>query len=154
MAIVTDNIVLEGLSGMVGRAVVFRELNGKTIVQAAPVRKAPYNGAQKKQQGRFKVAMAYARRRMQNPALKARYMAQAKLKGGSTNPFNMAIAEYFRLEKMRALVGRGSGPGISVNRSLYCGSHQVNYDLKDLQERDLALWNNEGLFACTKVEYG
>lgn len=101
MAIVKHNPILEGLSGIVGRSLVFRQFNGKTVAQSAPVRIAPYTAAQRKQQSHFKEAMAYARIRMKNPVLKARYVAQAKLKGGSTNPFNMAIAEYFRLFKMR-----------------------------------------------------
>jgi hypothetical protein len=46
MAIVKNNPILKGLSGMIGKAIVFRQYNGKTIVQSAPVRVAPYNEAQ------------------------------------------------------------------------------------------------------------
>lgn len=96
MAFVTEP-VLEGLSGMLGKAVVFRMLNGRTIAQAAPVRKVPFNNAQRLQQNRFREAMSYARNLFTNPAVKAVYMARAKEKGNNSNAFNIAIAEYFKL---------------------------------------------------------
>jgi hypothetical protein len=95
MAIVTNNIAVEGLSGKMGN-LVFRQLNGKTIVQAAPVRKAPYNKAQLKQQNRFKEAMAYARVLLADPIVKAKYKAKARAKGGNLNAFNVAVSEYMR----------------------------------------------------------
>lgn len=94
MAIVTEP-ALEGLSGMVGKALVFRMLNGKTIVQSAPVRKAPFNEKQQLYQRRFSEAMAYARNLFTNPQVKAEYDKRARLKGGNCNAYNVAVAEYF-----------------------------------------------------------
>lgn len=121
MAIVKDNPALRGLRGMIGKSLVFRQVRGKTVVQTAPVRIAPYNEAQKKQQGRFKEAIAYARSQMKHPKLKARYTAQAKAKGGTTNSFNMAIVEYFRMLKLKALLA------IKMNQS---GIEQLNKSFK------------------------
>lgn len=96
--------MLHGCRGMIGKALVFRMVKGLTVVSAAPVRKAPYTAAQKQQQELFKQAMAYARARMKDAGLKTRYVALAKARGGSTNPFNMAIREYFRIRKMKEVI--------------------------------------------------
>lgn len=134
MAIVKDNPVLENLSGMVGKSLVFRQLGGKTVVQCAPVRVAPYNEAQKLQQGRFKKAMAYARSQMKCPRLKARYTAQAKAKGGTTNPFNMAVAAYFRMQKLKAIC--------TVNMEK---SGMVKFDKSYRAVRDTKIYSITGL---------
>lgn len=95
MAIVTEPY-LEGLSGMLGKSLVFRTLNGRTIVQAAPVRKVPFNKAQRASQQRFRQAMAYARELVNNPDVKAKYAARAKEKGNNCNAFNIAVSEYLQ----------------------------------------------------------
>lgn len=100
MAVVKNNPVLEGFSGMLGRTMVFRQMNGKTIVQSAPVRTAPYNEAQRRQQGRFREAMAYARRLLANPEVKAAYTARAKTKGWHLNAFNLAVSEYLSTKEV------------------------------------------------------
>jgi hypothetical protein len=94
MAIVKNNPVLEGCSGKLGRTLVYRQMNGKTIVQSAPVRKAPYTAAQKKQQGRFGEAMAYAKGLLQDKATWEYYTALAKAKGKGWNAYNLVISEY------------------------------------------------------------
>ncbi len=64
MAQVRNNLVVQGLSGMLGKQLVLRtRKNGKTFVSAAPRRRADYvpSEAQKKQQARFRAAVAYAK---------------------------------------------------------------------------------------------
>lgn len=104
MAIVTDP-ALEGLSGMIGRTLVFRMLNERTIVQSAPVRKAPFNEKQQLYQRRFREAMAYARSLFTDPAVKAEYDKRARLKGNNCNAFNVAVAEYFSEHSSKHLTG-------------------------------------------------
>ena len=62
MAIVVKNILLRGLSGSIGKTLVFRQCNGNTIVAQHPAKrkKAPTEG-QRRQQERFRDAVAYAR---------------------------------------------------------------------------------------------
>jgi hypothetical protein len=95
MAFVKNNPILAGASGKLGN-LVYRQMNGKTIVQCAPVRTAPYNEAQKKQQGRFKEAMAYARTLLADPKVKAEYTARAKARHAGLNAFNLAVSEYLK----------------------------------------------------------
>jgi hypothetical protein len=69
MAVVT-NILLRGLKGRLGTQ-VFRTQNGKTVVSAAPKRKAAYTEAQKQQQYRFKQATTNARKLLEDLETKA-----------------------------------------------------------------------------------
>ena len=99
MPIVTQNFQLQNVSGKLG-SIVVRELNGKTIIQAAPVRKAPPTPGELANRQTFKQAVAYAKEARQNPELWEIYLAEAKRRGGTSNAYAVAISDFrnnFRL---------------------------------------------------------
>jgi hypothetical protein len=93
MAKVKGNLVLGELSGKLGNLVV-RQVGGKSVVQAAPVRQAPATAGELKNQQAFREAQAYARQSRMDPALWGIYMAEAKRRGGTSNPYAVAISDY------------------------------------------------------------
>lgn len=93
MAISQNNVVTFGLSGKVGDLLVFRKMNGKTIVSKVPVKSnIPPSFLQAEVKNRFKLASKFAKQAMQDPVLEAYYRAISK-KG--QRPFNAAFADFF-----------------------------------------------------------
>lgn len=107
MAKVKNNIVTEGLSGMLGQRIVFRQRGGKTIVSVKPQVTAERSEAQRLQMQKFKEAGQYASKVLQDPNVKAAYALRAK---PGQSAYNVALADYL------------SAPDISlVDFSLYDG---------------------------------
>ena len=92
MAIVKSNLFTEGLSGSVGKQIVFRQRGGDTVVSKSPVflEREP-SEAQKAQQIRFQQAVIYGKAAIAVPATKEAYDAEAK-RGQSA--FNVAFADF------------------------------------------------------------
>jgi hypothetical protein len=93
MAQIKENIILKGLSGRVGKNLVFKHYGNKTVVSAYPdMSKVKLSAKQKKENKRFRKAMAYARSQMSDPESKAAYKAKAT---GLQKPHNVAIADFY-----------------------------------------------------------
>lgn len=107
MAKVKNNIVTEGLSGMLGQRIVFRQRAGKTIVSVKPQVTAERSEAQLRQVQKFREGAQYATKALQDPNVKAAYALRAK---PGQSAYNVALADYL------------SAPDISlVDFSLYDG---------------------------------
>ena len=93
MAQVKDNIITKGLSGRVGKNIVFKNYGSKTVVSAYPdMSNIKLSAKQKKENNRFKEAMAYAKGQMGDPDSGAAYKARAT---GLQKPHNVAIADFY-----------------------------------------------------------
>lgn len=100
MAIVLTNVLVNGLSGMLGKTLMFKTVRGKTIV-------CRYTASQKKQTARqqanreqFKQAATWAKATMLNPVQKAYYQQRAKeLK--LPNGYTAAVQAYLREPMVR-----------------------------------------------------
>jgi len=92
----TKSLLTAGLRGTVGGTLVFRRLNGETVVAAAPVpsSKQPSEG-QVLQRERFRLASLYAKRALNDPELQIDYELLAKAKK-LPSARAAAIADYFR----------------------------------------------------------
>ncbi|WP_321308122.1 hypothetical protein [Marinifilum fragile] len=94
MAIVKKNLVTTGLSGKLGKDLVFRQNGGQTILSSAPRRSGESTSGQIAQQDRFKKATQFAKVQMKIPDVKEEYKQIAKEKG-FPSAYNMAVADYF-----------------------------------------------------------
>jgi len=93
MARVKHNIITQGMSGNLERKILFKHYGNKTIITTFPDRsKVKLTEGQKKENTRFREAMAYARSQMADPVSKAEYKAKAK---GLQKPHNVAIADFY-----------------------------------------------------------
>lgn len=90
MAKVTNNIVIHGLSGMLGKQVVVRrQKNGQYVVCAAPHHgPRAASAAERAHQQRFRQAVLYAKGAKDAPE----YQEAAKVRGLSG--FNVAVADF------------------------------------------------------------
>jgi len=92
MAIVSNNLLIRGLSGNLGDQFVVRtDKNGRTIVSAKSNFESDreYSLAQLAQQQAFREAVAYAK------SAKGQEIYITKANGGPKSPYNIAIADWF-----------------------------------------------------------
>ena len=93
MSKVKNNIITQGLSGMLGGQLVFRQTSRGTEVSVAPqAPKGPASAAQTAQRVRFQQAIVYARGRAQDPAVQAEYADDARERNQSIS--NVLVADY------------------------------------------------------------
>jgi hypothetical protein len=94
MAIVVKSLILKSISGKLGEFVV-RQYKDRTIVSMRPDRsRVRPSRKQKAHQAKFKRAVKYAKRVMENEKLRARYEEKVK-KGKSI--FQYLVREYMKI---------------------------------------------------------
>jgi len=91
MGFVTDNDLIDGVSGRVGNKIVFRTVKGKTMVTRRPKFTAEPTPAQTAFRAQFKDAAKYAKTKMLDPVVKEVYTRMA-----GDKPFNSAFTEAVR----------------------------------------------------------
>ena len=102
MAQTNDNIILQKVSGNIGKQVVLKRVHGKTVLSKMPKKPATRSAKQQMCAQGFKLATAYAKSVMLNPELKALYSAEAKRRG-VINAYNMALSDCLRLPEIKAI---------------------------------------------------
>jgi signal peptidase I len=92
MAEVKNNIVTQGVSGMLGDQIVFRQIKGKTIISLKPKQPEKYSEKQLEVRRRFQSAVIYGKSATADPAKKAEYEAG---KGDKFNSaYHVAVADF------------------------------------------------------------
>ena len=109
MATVRTNPILNGLSGMLGKAIVFKNLRGKTIVANRPSPPQKQSEQQKTNRNKFRDASCWARMILLDAARKEYYLKKAK-KMKLPNAYTAAITDYMRSPKL----AEGSRDGDTV----------------------------------------
>lgn len=106
MAIVSNNLALQGLSGMFGRKMVFRQVFGRTIVAVAPAPPAgPGSAGQQKCRNGFRDASRYAKAILLNPEYKALYASIAKPR--HLTAYNAAVSDYLTPPQIHGIDASG-----------------------------------------------
>lgn len=100
MAKVRNNLVMQGLSGMLGNQLLIRQDKaGRTIIGAKPQfnPNRAFTDSQKQHQHSFREAAAYAQTARSIPI----YISKAA--GTSMNPYNVALADWFHAPEILEL---------------------------------------------------
>lgn len=102
MARVTNNPLLRGISGKIG-PLIFRQVGGQTIVQAAEAKgqRAPRSPRQQAHLDRMHQAKLYAKAQIRDPAAKALYATRIDTR--RTSAYTVAIADYMNPPQITAL---------------------------------------------------
>jgi len=104
MATIEDNIVMKNMSGAIGKQLVFRKVNGKTIACKYPNRShVVYTEEQIGYRTLFAKASAYASSILKDPVKKAAYKRH-----GETSAYHSAIKDFMNAEKQKK-TGNQSG---------------------------------------------
>ncbi|MDR1887285.1 MAG: hypothetical protein LBQ70_05150 [Prevotellaceae bacterium] len=94
MAKQKGNVVTHGLSGKIGDLLVFRQVDGKTVVSKIPEQSKTVSENQKKTRKRFQQAAIYAKAATaKSSESKEIYDAAAKKK--KSIPYRVAVADFF-----------------------------------------------------------
>ena len=97
MAQSKDNIVMKNMSGAIGKLLVFRRVNGKTIACKYPNRShVVYTEEQIGYRTLFAKASAYASSILKDPVKKASYKRH-----GETSVYHSAIKDYMDAERQK-----------------------------------------------------
>jgi hypothetical protein len=94
MAIIKNNALIDGISGMLDNK-VFKQVRGKTIVCNRPQKPISQSDQQKKNRDRFREASQWAKSILLEPDKKVYYQKKAK-KLNMPNAYTAAIADYMR----------------------------------------------------------
>jgi hypothetical protein len=100
MATVQVNPIINGLSGMLGRAIVFKNLRGKTIVTSCPRPPKKQSAQQRINRSKFRDATLYAQTVLLDEGKKAYYQKKAK-KLKLPNAYTAAITDYMRSPQLK-----------------------------------------------------
>jgi hypothetical protein len=93
MAKQKGNVVTHGLSGKIGDLLVFRQVDGKTVVSKMPEQSKTVSEKQKATRKRFQQATIYAQIAIAVPETKDLYAEKAKKQKGIT-AYNIAVADF------------------------------------------------------------
>jgi hypothetical protein len=91
MAKSKNNVITYGLSGKIGDLLVFRQIDGKTVVSKMPQQSGKASAKQKAQRKRFQQAVIYGKAATESPETGELYKKAAK-KG--LKPMNVAVADF------------------------------------------------------------
>jgi hypothetical protein len=94
MAKSKNNVITSGLSGKIGNLLVFRQVDGKTIVSKIPEQPKTVSEKQKTTRKRFQKAVFYAKVAVYSAETAELYKEAAKKKKGIT-AYNVAVADFF-----------------------------------------------------------
>jgi hypothetical protein len=86
------NVITYGLSGKIGDLLVFRQVDGQTIVSKMPKQSTTVSEKQAAHRKRFQQAMVYATSAVESPETGELYKAAAKKR---QTPINVAVADFF-----------------------------------------------------------
>jgi hypothetical protein len=112
MAIVRDNIIMEGVRGMLG-GVVFRNIRGKTIMSNKPKPPSRQSQEQRANRDRFRNATIYAKAMMHDP-LKKEYYRRKAVKLALPNAYTAAITDYMRRITITDIVTKETKTGTDI----------------------------------------
>ena len=97
MAEFKDNIIMTNVSGAIGKQLVFRKVNGKTLICKYPNRShVVYTEEQIGYRSLFAKASAYASGILKDPVKKAAYKRH-----GETSVYHSAIKDFMEAEKQK-----------------------------------------------------
>jgi hypothetical protein len=130
MARSNNNLLTKGLSGMVGKQIVFRTWNGKTFISVAPKKPKKQSPVQKENRSKFKRATIYAKSMMKDPVKKAEYKEIAR-KLQLPNAYTAAITDYMRNPQIEALyLANYSG---KVNEEIKVAASKKGFEIQEVE---------------------
>ncbi len=98
MVKIRKNLLIKGLIGSVNKQLVLKQYGKTTVISTYPdMSHVIKTEKQKKENHRFREAVAYAKMQMADPIAKAEYQSRAK---GLQKAFNVAITDFYTLPEI------------------------------------------------------
>ncbi|RZK67957.1 MAG: hypothetical protein EOO92_23770 [Pedobacter sp.] len=98
MAKIEGNVIMQGMSGTIGKQLVFKNYSYGTVVSRVPdMSKVIPTALQKAEKNRFKLAVAYAKQVLANPAMEADMRSRTPV---GKRVYHQAISEFMSKENL------------------------------------------------------
>ena len=114
MARLTKNLFLQGASGTLGDQLVYKRVNGETIVTSKPVGRGEISEAQKRQNMRFKYATVFAKNAIADDVLGPIYAAGADRMKRYQNAYTLAVTDYLRAPEIGDIILESGASGSTM----------------------------------------
>jgi hypothetical protein len=96
MAHIKKNLFVQGASGMLGKQLVYKTINGKTYISTRPVRSAQVSEAQKRQNMNFKYASLFAKTAIADELMGPIYAEAVSRLEKFRSAYQLAVTDYLR----------------------------------------------------------
>ena len=108
------NLFLQGASGTLGDQLVYRRVNGATIVTTKPVGRGEGSEAQKRHNMRFKYATVFAKNAIADDVLGSIYAAAAARMTRYRNPYTLALTDYLKAPEIGDILIESGAAGSTM----------------------------------------
>src|SRR5690606_39904960 len=115
MSKIKNNPIMKGASGMLGDVVVYRQLRGELIMSNRPKKREVLTPHQEKAKARFKRAVLYAKRQINDPVLKAFY--QPRPSSRFTSAYAAAVGDFLSTPKVHEIDTTRYGGAAEIGRA-------------------------------------
>lgn len=159
MAKSKENLYLFGLSGSVGKQMVFRNTARGTILAKSPRHTGKKTEHQKEQGKKFLKAVAYAKQALADSSLSAIYKKLAAASPNKLSAYNIAVADYLRppvIEHIDTTAYKGDATGekilITVTDNVKVTAVKVRIessDESDVEQGNATLHEGKWLYVTT-----
>ncbi|MEQ8881161.1 MAG: hypothetical protein RLQ12_16070 [Cyclobacteriaceae bacterium] len=104
MSKLIKNLFLQGASGMLGNQLVYRRVNGQTIVSSRPERRSEMSDTQKRQNMRFKYATVFGKNAIADEVLGPIYAAAVARMPRFSSAYTLAVTDYLKAPEIGDIV--------------------------------------------------
>jgi len=145
MALVKDNILLQLVRGTLGDQITIYERNGQIIMakKRGPSKNKP-TAKQLEARYKMKVAAAYAKLILQDPALKAYYKSLA---GPGQNAYNMAVKDAYKSPEVQQIQFEDTTVVVTAKDEFRVAAVEIRIEdaAGNIQERGNAVLGRNGV---------
>ena len=153
MAVLKKNLFLQGASGMLGGQLVYRNVNGETIVSTRPERRRVICETQKKQNTRFKYASVFAKHAIQDEVLGPIYSAAVSRIPRFSNPYVLAVTDYMKAPEIGDILLESGACGNTLIAEAYEQPQVAKVVVDILTEDEQVLTTGEALLTDNGIQW-
>jgi hypothetical protein len=102
MGQVKENLLTKGFSGRIGDEIVFRQIGGRTMFAKRPRKRDTFTPGQAAHRAQFQKAVFYSKSVLQDPAVRAEYVAVAK-EANLKSAYTAVVTDYLKEPKIASV---------------------------------------------------
>ncbi len=153
MAKLEKNLFLQGASGMLGGQLVYRNVNGETIVSSRPMRRREISETQKRQNTRFKYASVFAKHAIQDDVLGPIYSTAVTRIPKYSNPYVLAVTDYLKSPEIGDLLLESGASGSTLLVESYEQPQVAKVVVDILTEDELVISSGEATLTDNGIQW-
>ncbi len=153
MAEIKKNLFLQGASGMLGKQLVYRTDNGKTIVSTRPIRTTEPSESQQKQMKRFKYASIFAKAAIADEVLGPIYSEAAQRLEKFRSSYQLAVTDYLKAPEIGEISFDTTTSGAPVLIEAFEDPQVSKVQVSILADDDSIIESGEALLTSNGIQW-